>query len=141
MTTNATHSAGTKLNISDGASPESFHQVKQVREIDPPGGESSQVDVTNLDSTEKEYITGLSDGASLNVKGVWNKTDTNGQVAMRAAWAAKASRNFQVDFPDGVRASFRAAVLSFTLGASVDNAMEFTSKIKISGAITWGEVS
>ena len=72
--TQAVLGSTTTLKLMDTtASPNAYTLIAEVLRIGPIGSQAPEVDVTNLDSTSKEYIGGLPDGASVEFECNWIK--------------------------------------------------------------------
>jgi len=135
--TQAVLGALTTLKLGSAASPIVYTTVAEVLRIGPIGSQAPEVDVTNLDSTAKEYIGGLPDGASVEFECNWIKSAQ--QVTLQGAVGD--THIFQVTWPDSpaTTASFSMVVLGFNMGETTPES-QLTSSIsgRITGAITWG---
>jgi hypothetical protein len=63
---------GSKLYRGDIASATNFVQVPQVENIGEIGQESSEVEVTDLDSTAREYLAALPDTSDIAAQILWD---------------------------------------------------------------------
>lgn len=136
--TSAVLGALTQFKLSDGASPEVYTTVAEVLSIGPVGSTAPEVDVTNLDSTAKEYIGGLADGNTVEIEMNWLVGNTQ-QAALRDGVGT--TKNIQIVWPDSpnTTANFAFVVLSFNRGETTPES-QLTASVsgRISGAITWG---
>jgi hypothetical protein len=137
--------AGSILKLGDGASTEVFTAVSKVRSIDPIAEESPLVDSTNLDSTGREYIGGLQDGAEFNVTGIMLMDNaTHGETSgMDKAFKDKLPVNFQL-LPNqqSKKLVFSALVRSRRYGPfSAEGLMEHSWTLKMSGGLTVAALS
>src|SRR5690348_12763382 len=99
MTSKAVSAQGTTLEISaDGTS---FTPIKEIKTYSGFDGQASEIDVTNLDSTAKEYRLGLQDFGNLQVDVNIVKSDP-GQILVNAAKAAGTVYKFQMTLNDAV---------------------------------------
>jgi hypothetical protein len=129
--------AGSALKLGNGASPEVFTTIAEILRCGPIGSVTPEVDVTNLDSTAKEYIGGLPDGASVEFEGNWTKATQ--QTALRDAVGT--TKNFVMEWADSPAssASFAMVVLGFSMGETTpESQLTFTVQGRITGDITWG---
>lgn len=132
--------AGSILKLGDGASTEVFTAVSKVRSIDALSEESPLVDSTNLDSTGREYIGGLQDGAEFNVEGTMLMDNaTHGETSgMDKAFKDKLAVNFEL-LPNQQSKKFKFAALvrSRRFGPfTPEGLMTHSWTLKISGGIT-----
>ena len=128
--------AGSSLKLGNGASPEVFTTIGEVLRCGPIGSTTPEVDVTNLDSTAKEYIGGLPDGASVEFEGNWIKSAQ--QTSLRAAPGT--THNFTMEWSDSPAssASFAMVILGFNMGDTTpEGQLTFSVSGRITGAITW----
>lgn len=137
--TSAVLGSGATLQLSDGASPEVFTTVAEVLRCGPIGSTNPEVDVTNLDSTAKEYIAGLADGNTVDFDVNWLVGNTQ-QVALRTAAAGGTTKTMKMVWPTSpnTTAQFSLVVLQFEMGETTPES-QLTASIsgRISGSITW----
>jgi len=143
-TTNDTFSievntVGKTITIDAGnttATPSAWIQVKEVKAIKPSGAAASKIDVSDLDSTAKEYLTGLVDNGTFSSDIHILETDA-GQAACLVAFEASTTKNFKVVTPIKTR-TFNGAILKFpTLpDAMVDGVQTGSAEFQINGTIT-----
>ena len=67
MSSNALESQGMAIKRGDGASPEVFTTIPEVRSINGPDGSASEIDVSDLSSTSREFRMGLQDEGSITL--------------------------------------------------------------------------
>jgi hypothetical protein len=123
-----------------GSAGEAFKQtmteVGSVRSVSGFDGQSSEIDVTHLRSTAKEYLVGLQDFGGVEF-GIFLVTDT-GQTRLRALKASAAAAVFTVELSSGAIAAFRALVRSFTFDAGgPDNAVQGSVSLRVTGEPAW----
>ena len=139
MTTTAYLTSGLALKVGDGASPEVFTTIYEVRSIGEIGQENDLIEVTHMQSSAKEFIYGLADGVEFPVSVNYKPTDTT-HVALLAAQAARTTKNFKMVEPSGggsLTWSFSALVKGWHLPAPSPNQERLmTFNLKISGSIT-----
>ena len=100
-----------------------------------PGG----VDVTNIDTTAHDsaggwrtFLGGLTDGGTLELSGNYVLADV-GQVELRDERGNVAA--IVVTFSDGSTSTFSAVVGGFNLSNPLDDKIEYTCSLKVTGAI------
>lgn len=136
MSSSAVAAQGTKFYVSADGSPPSFSAIPEIRTIGGPDGSAPTIDVTDLDSTAREYILGLKDEGAFSL-GIMYRPDNSVHAQLRAAWTNRTLMQFRVDFPDTgtTRWEFDGYVTGFSQNAAVDTVIEATVGIKITGAI------
>ncbi len=118
------------------ATPSAWIQIKEVKGINPSGGTASVIDVTDLDSTAMESLTGLQDHGTLGFDINILETDA-GQAACLAAFAASTSKNFKIVTALPKTRTFSASITKWpTIPTHAVNGVQVGSaEIKISGAV------
>lgn len=135
--TQAVLGATTTLKLGSSASPIVYTTIAEVLRIGPVGSQAPEVDVTNLDSTAKEYIGGLPDGAQVEFSCNWIKSSQ--QTTLRDAVGN--THVFQVTWPDSPAstAQFSMVVLGFNMDETTsESQLKASITGRITGAITWG---
>lgn len=106
-------------------------------------GEASDIDITTLDSTAKEFRQGLQDFGNFSMEILRDPNDA-GQAELLTQRAAQTSSTCVLTLPDDVtlnRATFTAYVKSVTISGAVDDVARGTVNLKISGSVTWSDSS
>lgn len=138
----AVNAQGTVIKVGNGASPEVFYSISEVKDIGEIGGTSAVIDATTLDSPAKEKKIGLVDFGQLTLQLHYDSTDTNGQAVLVDAQADRQPRNFKIVIPaDGDIAektlSFSAFVISYKAGSfGVDQIVPASCTLEITGLVT-----
>jgi hypothetical protein len=110
--------------------------VKEMTTFSGFDGEAGDIDVTSLDSTSKEFLSGLRDNG--NFKGDFNFLGADpGQVAMRALIASRALANFRLRMSDNSYFDFAAHVKSNPVSGGVDSKVDSSFSMRISGDVTF----
>lgn len=133
-TTGLTITAGT-----GAATPTTYTAIGNIKTIgDFESGSASEIDVTNLLSTAKEYRLGLVDNGAFSL-GIHHNNADAGQAAAQARRLDGAAVNMKVILPSGTTptASFSALIKKFSKNAAVDGVVEGSMDVRINGAITW----
>mgnify|MGYP001240612222 CR=1 FL=1 len=126
---------GTVVKVKDNAATPAFQTVGNVKSINFSGGEASDIDVTSLTSTTKEYELGLRDSYSCELSIMYNPDDA-GQVELEEMYADGASREFQVTLANSDVYTFNGLVKSFPKSFAIDGVVETTVSIRLSGGVT-----
>jgi hypothetical protein len=144
---NAKIGAGTQLKVGDGASPENFLTVPEMKDIELPEIKIDMDDVSNQDSAiangliYKEYIVGLADGTEATFTGNYLAADTT-QALIRSSQNGKL-HNFKIVVRDPTQSpittlttfSFAAYVTSWQPKFPIGKAAQLSFKLKVSGPI------
>jgi predicted secreted protein len=136
MSTDAILAQGTKFAVSANESPPTFSDIPEIKTIGGPDGSAPTIDVTDLDSTAREYKLGLKDEGSFSL-GIMYIPANAVHTQLRDAWADRTELRFRVTFTDtGTTVwEFNGFVTGFAQNAAVDTVVEATVGIKITGAI------
>lgn len=126
---------GTLIQIGSAASPQTFTEnVANVTGISGIGGEASEIDITNFDSTFKEYLMGLKDGGSVTLE---INFDTN-NTTQRTLWTLhinQTTRQFRWLFVNGDYLEFNAFVKSFQFNGAPDDVVKASLTLRVTGPI------
>lgn len=118
------------------ATPVTWTKISNLKTYNGFDGQASEIDVSNLDSTAKEFRLGLVDNGQLSLDVDYNLADA-GQAACDAARIASAAKSFKLTLPDASTATFTAYVKKFARQGGVDAVIKGTLDLRISGAVTW----
>lgn len=138
MATTYIESQGVELQVGDGGDPtETFALIPQVITINGPDGSASEIDVTTLDSTAREFAMGLADEGNIPFELVYDPDNTV-HAGLRADRAARTLRNFQLVLTNNPATTFALSgyVTQFALTAGVDDVVRVSANIRISGPMT-----
>lgn len=129
----------TKFEISTGTN--AYAKIGGVKSFSGlHGGSASVIDTTDLDSLAKEKLAGLPDEGSLTL-GLDLIAGDAGQTAIDAARISGVATPFRITFNNGDQYSFSVLVLSNEVSGQVDQIIETSAKLEISGAVTKGTAS
>lgn len=121
---------------SPGTADTAISDIKSYSGFD---GEASEIDITTLDSTAKEFRTGLDDSGNLQIEFLPDFDDA-GQNALRAAADSRQVKQFVLTLTDSpaTTATFNGYVKQArSLSAGVDAVVEGSASIRITGSVTW----
>ena len=136
MSQNAVLTQGTLLKRGDGGAPEVFTTVPDVTAISGPDATKSEIEVTDLASTAKEFKGGLADFGRLTVD--LNYIPGNPvHTAMRNDFVSAASpvRNWQILFVNGKQWNFAGYVGAFPGNTQPDSVQKSSMTIRLSGPV------
>jgi len=136
------NTVGKTITIDAGnttATPSAWIKVGQLTDIKSTSDTSPDIEVTDLDSTTKEYIPGLPDTGGLTASAYCVDSDA-GLAAMEAAFDARVVKAFKVTYSAGATPvrTFNAYVKGFPKvgDASKDGVITGSVELKRSGVVT-----
>lgn len=129
----------TQVYISAG-SPTSFLLIGNIHDFKAMQGTNSEVEVTNMTSTAKEFLLDLAD----NGEATFSLDTDFGDVGQAVAVAAKETNpptkcDFKIVLPTGMTTptmTFQGYVKQFDIGGGVGAAIKSTLTIRVTGAVT-----
>lgn len=138
----AIESQGAFLYISTTTSLSTVTTVGQVTGFNGPTGSANVIDVTHLQSTAKEKMIGLRDEGQITLDLNCVPGDS-GQVKLREMRAARTQGNWAIKLNDTAITMLNGHgyVSGFAVSGSVDNKVNLSVTIEISGAVTWSTVA
>lgn len=120
------------------ATASAWIKVGQITDIKGSSDTAPDIDVTDLDSTTKEYLPGLPDTGNVTMNVFCVDADT-GLTAVEAAFDARTMKSFKITYPSGATPirTFNAFVKSFPkIGdASKDAVVTGSIELKRSGTV------
>lgn len=131
---------GTVLRLAGTASPITYTAIANVVSISGLGGQKPDIDITNFDSTAKEFLTGLEDPGQVQVE----INFAPGAASHDTLWTLKndgTSRTWQIRMSGSSPYDyfqFSATVQQFQVNFQTDDVVRATVTLRVSGAITLG---
>lgn len=149
MSNRAIHAFGTQLLMGDGATPEVFSIVPELKSVPIPQLESPRIDTSTHDNAGfvREYVNNLSDLPALTFEINYLPKDPmhNHSTGLLSKQISGAKTNFKVRYNDAVGTgalremlTFPATVTSFRPAAPVDNVYTASVQLQPSQAPTYG---
>jgi predicted secreted protein len=138
MSSNALEAQGMLIKIGNGASPQVFSTISEIKTFSGPTGSAAVIDVTDLSSTAKEKRMGLADEGQLSFT-INYIPDNTQHTLLRTRRASREETNFKMVFTDDSPSttwSFSAFVTGFAVSGAVDNVVEANVTLEITGSIT-----
>ena len=138
MVTRAVKSKGIQLQSSNGASPDVFETIAEVKSCDGPSMSLPTDDATSFDSEWAEVIPGVPDGGEISL-GMIFVPGAGGQIRLQEDLQNATLRAYRLVYPDASssKIEFSAYVTAFSRAASNPNAkVEATATLRISGAVS-----
>jgi len=112
--------------------------IGEVTNISVGGSSLTEIDITNLTSTDKSYIMGALEAGTLTIDffapANWSGFDSNILPASGDSVAAA----FVITFAGGsLDASFNGICTNLSISAEQDGAVTASASVKLTTAITW----
>lgn len=136
MSVNAVVSAGTEFKRGDGASNETFTKLTEVQSITLPSRNRATIDVSDLDSSIKEFQVGMRDSGEITLTQFFER---DAYLDMNTDFESTSSVNYQIVFPDTGNTTIDFAAFVTALGGSVpgpDEIITVEVTYKITGDVT-----
>ncbi|MES2218361.1 MAG: phage tail tube protein [Pseudomonadota bacterium] len=130
-TTGKTITAG-----SGTATPAAYTKINGILSYSGLDGSAPDIDVTDLDSTAMEYISGLKDEGKFGFEMKTIRSDA-GQLALEAARTSGAVKGIRLTLPDDSVATFDVLVKTTPLNGAVNAVLKGSVDCKITGDVTW----
>ncbi|KAI3591655.1 hypothetical protein D9X30_3480 [Cupriavidus sp. U2] len=126
---------GKTVTAAGTATPLNWVKIENFVSFKGFDGQASDIDVTDLDSTAKESISGLQDWGNFSFDVNKDFTDP-GQLALDAAKRASQKKTFKLTLPNLKTKTFDGNVKNTPLEGGVDQVLKATGvNIKISGDV------
>lgn len=128
---------GVTMSIDDAASsPVTINGIVSISGIG--SGSATEIDVTTLASTAKEFRQGLRDFGSISVELIRNQDDL-GQKEMFDAMGLQAVRTFIVTLPTSTAnvGTFEGFVQSLSTDINADGVVTGSATVRITGTVVW----
>lgn len=112
-------------------------RVGDILSFSGPGGEASEIDVTDLDSVAKEFKVGLPDNGQVTIEVNLDPTDS----AQNSLWDDRVSgtkRTAVITLTDSgsTTLTFEAYCKGFAINGEADGKVTASITLRVSGAIT-----
>ena len=116
-----------------------YTPIPGITSIDPIGASRSLIDVTHLGSVAREYRLALKDGQEINCEGWYDPSDAE-QAGLKTDLDNGTVRPFKITLTDSPATEivFEGLVMSWSLGAPIDNVYPLRFTIKPTGEMTIG---
>lgn len=138
MPSNALGTQGVVFKRGDGGSPEVFTAVSEIVEFDGPDGTATEIDITHLTSTAKEFLVGLKDEGRITFGMNFVPTDAQ-QIGLRNDRANRTKRNFRLELTDAgpTKLSFAAYVMGLSISGRPDDKISARLTLRITGDVVY----
>ncbi len=135
---------GTLLKIGDGATPEVFTTVAEVKDITGPGLTREFAEFTNQSSAGgyREYKPTFKNSGDVTFKCNFLPDDTTqgfSTTGLLKDYEDGILRNFELVYPDpgATKASFAAYVANIQPQSPISGPLELNVTLRVTGPVTW----
>jgi hypothetical protein len=138
MVFNPSATQTTKLKRGDGAGTEVFTDIPGLTSINPIGMARSLIDITNFDSTLREYRLAIPDGQEIAVQAWYDVADLQ-HKGLKDDLLSGVLRNFQMIFPlvppqvTAAKIAFTGLVMGWNVQVEIDSVQRLSFTIKPTG--------
>ena len=137
MASTAISAQGSSIAINTAESGEAvWTKIKNVISFTGFDGSASEIDVTDLESTAKEFRLGLQDHGKFAFEMHIDRTDA-GQLALEAARKSGKVVQLKLTLPNAEAATFSALVKSTPISGGIDAVLKGSVETRVTGDIEW----
>ena len=112
--------------------------VGEVTNISVGGSSLTEIDITNLTSTDKSYIMGALEAGTLTIDFFAPANYADFKTALVPASGDNTPASFSLEFAAGnLTASFDGIATNLSISAEQDGAVTASATVKLTSAITW----
>ena len=137
MASTAISAQGSSIAINTAVSGEAtWTKIKNIISFTGFDGAASEIDVTDLDSTAKEFRLGLQDHGKFSFEMHIDRADP-GQVALEAAHKSGKVAKLKLSLPNGEAATFSVLVKSTPITGGIYAVLKGSVETRVTGDIEW----
>ena len=130
------NTVGKTITAAGTATPLSWTKIENLVSFKGFDGQAAEIDITDLDSTAKEFLVGLQDWGTLSFDVNRDFSDA-GQMALDASKRAGTLKAYKLTLPNGKTRTFNALCKNSPLEGGVDQAVKTSGvTLRISGDVT-----
>lgn len=123
------------------ASTASYTAIGQIRSLDGPSVENSEVDATTLDSTDayREFLLSLLDPGNVSFDVAWDSTLAS-HVVLTNGLSNRNEHNWKIELANESTANiifFNGRVMSFSPTFPVDDLQTASVGLRLTGPVRW----
>lgn len=139
MSSNAVSAFGTLLKSGNGASPESFTTIAELKSLSGPSFQADTIDVTvhNTPTPFRRFISGLLDGGEVtfDINFIPTENTHNYDYGLLHDFLQRSRRNYQIVFPDSAATTWLipGIVTGFQMSSDPADVLMASVTIKVSG--------
>lgn len=129
------NTVGKTITAAGTATPQTWTKIENLISFNGFDGQASELDITDLDSTAKEFMLGLQDWGTFTFD-VNRDFNDAGQQAVDAAKRAGAKRSYKLTLPNGKTKTFDAYCKNSPLEGGVDQVLKTSGvTLRITGDV------
>jgi hypothetical protein len=128
---------GGTLTAANGTlTPVAFTDIAEVKSFSGFDGQASEIDITTLSSTAKEFRLGLVDEGGFSFE--MNQVNADaGQAALRVSRDAGTAKSYVLTLPNDETATFTAYAKGLPSSGGVDGVVTSSVALRITGPVVW----
>lgn len=121
-----------------GGSP-SYTEIAELREITPPALTRNEIELTNHNNEDDEYIVGIRRHGTLtfNLNFVPQNATHDHETGLQSAWFDGTRDIYRLTYPDGTQWLFSGFVTNIAPSAPVDDRLSADITIRPTGRHDW----
>lgn len=125
---------GTALRRGGDESPTTYTLVPQVQSISGPTASAAEIDVTNLNSTSREFVTGITDYGQVTFT-IFLDYSNSIHSGIKTDFDNGTTRSWEKELPDGTVEAFEAKVSGIDEEEATDDAVKATITLRLTGPV------
>jgi hypothetical protein len=134
------------ISVGDAASPNTYTEIAEVKNIGGPNESSDEIQVTHLRSPSNyhEFLQSFKDGGEIPCVANYipsNATHASGASGLRGLFASGENRGWKITLADGTLLYFDGYVKALGTPIQVGNAVELNFTIRVTGPVTADEAA
>lgn len=138
MSTSAIKAAGAVLAVGDGATPETYTTIGELKNWDGPNIATDKIETTDLSETCESSIPGINRPGEMSFDCNF-KVGDSGQALVRTRCEARTSHNFKITFIDATYRIFAGFISAMSEGGEIGGVVATKFTITITGMPTRSE--
>ncbi|MDD2728173.1 phage tail tube protein [Malikia sp.] len=129
------NTVGKTITASGTATPVTWTQLANLKSFSGVDGSAADIEVTNLDSTAKEFISGISNAGQFSFEIDYDGSNA-GHIALRSKQSSRATSQFKLVLPNAQAITFAAYVKKFPIQGGIDQIVRTSVSVQITGAVS-----
>jgi hypothetical protein len=126
---------GKTITAAGSATSITFTAIGNIHDFSGFDGSASELETTNMSSTAKEFMLGLTDAGQFTISVDYDSANA-GHIALRAKQVSGLISNFKLTLPNATVIDFTGYVKKFSLAGGVDALAKTSVDIRITGPVS-----